>query len=129
MDECHLSGIPYIKHLDGNTTKLLDSLVMEVGIDGYHSIEPSAGMDIQKLKRMYGNQITLLGNIDCGNLLTHGDPDQVREHVISIIQNVSPGGGHVFSSSNSIHDGVSLDNLYAMLDAVREYGVYPISAL
>ncbi|MCK4420122.1 hypothetical protein KAV79_09965, partial [Candidatus Aerophobetes bacterium] len=45
-DECHCYGVPYIKHLDGNTTVLLNMLVYEVGMDGLHSIEPPAGMDI-----------------------------------------------------------------------------------
>ena len=43
VDECHRRGVPFIKHLDGNTTVLLDILVDEVGIDGLHSIEPPAG--------------------------------------------------------------------------------------
>ena len=33
-EECHRRGVPFIKHLDGNTTVLLDILVDEVGIDG-----------------------------------------------------------------------------------------------
>jgi uroporphyrinogen-III decarboxylase len=126
-DECHRFGRLYIKHLDGNTTRLLDSLVDEVGIDGYHGIEPPAGMDIAALKRQYGGRLTLLGNLDCGELLTNGTPGQVRAGVRTIVRQVSPGGGHVFSSSNSIHDGVPLDNLYAMLDAAHQYGQYPIA--
>ncbi len=127
VEACHRRGVPYIKHLDGNTLPLLPTLVDEVGVDGYHGIEPVAGMDIVALKKQYGQRITLLGNLDCGELLSHGSADQIREQVRAIVQQVSPGGGHIFSSSNSIHDQVPLENLYSMLDAVREYGVYPIS--
>ncbi|MCJ7831164.1 MAG: uroporphyrinogen decarboxylase family protein, partial [Dehalococcoidia bacterium] len=107
---------------------LLDSLVEEVGIDGYHAIEPAAGMDIGALKEQYGARITLLGNLDCGELLTRGTPEQVTEQARFILRHVSPGGGHVFGSSNSIHDAVRLKNLYAMLDTVHEFGCYPIRA-
>ncbi len=126
VEACHARGLPYIKHLDGNTTALLPSLVNEIGVDGYHAIEPAAGMDIFALKRQYGGQMTLLGNLDCGELLSNGTPVQVAEQTREILRVVSPGGGHVFGSSNSIHDAVRLENLYAMLDTAHGDGVYPI---
>ena len=125
VELCHAYGVPYIKHLDGNTNRLLDSLVYEVGIDAHHPIEPSAGMDIFALKKQYGDRITLMGNLDCGDLLTNGTPDQVATHSKTLIDGLAPGGGYIFSSSNSIHDGVKLENLYAMLDTVKSYGRYP----
>ena len=126
-DECHRRGVPFIKHLDGNTTVLLDILVDEVGIDGLHSIEPPAGMDIGWVKKKYGDRITLLGNIDCAHLLTFGTPRDVEEAVKDIIRTASPGGGHVFASSNSIHSGVSPEIFWAMVNAVKRFGTYPIS--
>ena len=126
-DECHRRGVPFIKHLDGNTTVLLDILVDEVGIDGLHSIEPPAGMDIGWVKKKYGERITLLGNIDCGHLLTFGTPADVVQAVKDIIRVASPGGGHVFASSNSIHSGVSPEIFWAMVNAVKTFGTYPIS--
>jgi hypothetical protein len=126
VDECHRYGVPYIKHLDGNTTVHLDILIDEIGIDGLHSIEPAAGMDIEWVKKKYGDRITLLGNIDCGNLLTFGTDEEVVDAVKSIIRAASPGGGHIFSSSNSIHSGVSPDTFIVMMNAVREFGRYPI---
>jgi len=127
VDECHRYGVPYLKHLDGNTKVLLDILVNEVGIDGLHSIEPPAGMDIGWVKKTYGDRITLLGNIDCAHLLTFGTPEQVIEAVKEILRTASPGGGHVFSSSNSIHSGVNPETFQTMVNTVREFGTYPIS--
>jgi uroporphyrinogen-III decarboxylase len=126
VDLCHSWGVPYIKHLDGNTTKLLPMLVSEVGIDAHHPLEPSAGMDIFALKKQYGDQITLCGNLECGELLSNGSPEQVVEQARRLIRDVAPGGGYIFSSSNSIHDQVKLENLYAMLDTVKSSGRYPI---
>jgi uroporphyrinogen decarboxylase len=88
VDLCHSYGVPYIKHLDGNTMKLLPALVDEVGIDGHHPIEPSAGMDIAALKQSYGSRITLLGNLDCGDLLMHGTPDEVEAQARLILRTV-----------------------------------------
>ena len=122
----HKHNIPFIQHLDGNTETVLPILVDEVGIDGYHSIEPTAGMDIAKVKREYGDRITLLGNIDCGDVLVNGTPEQIREATRAVIRAAAPGGGFVLASSNAIHDAIAMENLQAMLETGREYGTYPI---
>jgi uroporphyrinogen decarboxylase len=51
--------------------------------------------------------------------------DVVREVKECILQ-VSPGGGHIISSSNTIHSGVLSENYRVMLETIKEYGVYPI---
>ena len=99
-------------------------LVEEIGIDAYHSIEPLAGMDIRALKRRYGSRISLWGNLDCGDLLTNGSPDQIVEEGKALLEDMAPGGGYLYSSSNAIHDAIPYENLQAMLHAVREYGNY-----
>jgi len=122
----HRYNKPFIKHLDGNTEKILPLLVDEVGIDAYHAIEPTAGMDICKLKKQYGERLSLWGNIDCSEVLVRGMPKQVREEVKKIISVVAPGGGFVLSSSAAIFDMIPMQNLRAMLEAAREFGDYPI---
>ena len=74
----------------------------------------------------YGNKIAVIGNIDYSHLLTFGTPTQVREAVRECIKTVSPGGGHILASSNSIHSGVTPENFIAMVEAVKEFGIYPI---
>jgi uroporphyrinogen decarboxylase len=51
----------------------------------------------------------------------------VVQAVKDIIRVASPGGGHVFASSNSIHSGVSPEIFWAMVNAVKTFGTYPIS--
>ncbi len=126
VELCHSFGVPYIKHLDGNTTRLLDMLFDDIGIDAIHPLEPTAGMDIYSLKKRYGERVTLMGNLDCGELLSNGTIEEVVEQAKALIRGVAPGGGYIFSSSNSIHDNVRLENLYAMLDTVKSCGRYPI---
>ena len=122
----HRHRKPFIQHLDGNTESVLPILIDEVGIDGYHAIEPTAGMDIASIKKQYGDRISLLGNIDCGGVLVGGTPAQVRDKTREIIRAAAAGGGFVLASSNAIHDAIPMENLDAMLEAAREYGVYPM---
>jgi hypothetical protein len=125
-ERCHAHGLPYFKHTDGNIQVVENEFLLGCGFDGYHAIEPSAGMDISRLKKQYGNRITLLGNIDCGDLLTNGIEEDIAAAVKQCIRNVAPGGGYVLSSSNSIHSGIPTKNFLAMLRAAREHGRYPI---
>lgn len=119
------SNIPFIKHCDGYIWPILEKLV-ETGIDALNPIEPAAGMDIGEVKKAYGDRIAVIGNIDCSHLLSFGSTGDVRSAVKECIQKASPGGGHIISSSNVIHDGVPPENYEAMINATKEYGNYPI---
>jgi uroporphyrinogen decarboxylase len=126
VDEAHRWGLPYIKHIDGDIRQHLPVLVDEVGIDGLHSIEPGANMDILDLKRCYGDRLALLGNLDC-DLLVRGSPSEIADQVAHLMRHVAPGGGYVFSTANSVLMDVPLTNLQAMLEAARNHGVYPLA--
>jgi hypothetical protein len=126
VDLTHSYNKFFVRHLDGNTYKILDSLVNKCDIDAYHAIEPPAGMDIVKVKQMYGDKIIVIGNIDCGEILTNWTPEKIEEETKRIIKAVSPGGGHIFGSSNAIHGGVPVENFLAYTNAAKKYGKYPI---
>jgi uroporphyrinogen decarboxylase len=116
--------VPVILHSDGNISLLLPLLV-ESGIDGIHSIEPSAGMDIGRVKQEYGDKLALVGNIDSGLLLSFGTPKEVEKAVKDTISKAALAGAYMLSSSNSLHYGCKLENILAMISAAKRYGVYP----
>jgi len=121
-ETCHKLGVPFVKHTDGNVEAIEHQFLVESGIDGYHAIEPRAGMDIARIKRLYGDKICLLGNVDCAMTLVYGSKEDVVEETRRCIKAASPGGGHVLSSSNSIHSGVKLENFLVMLETNKKYG-------
>ena len=125
VDVAHEAGIPFVKHTDGNIWPILD-LMVEAGIDAIDPLEPIAQMDIGEVKRAYGDRIALCGNVDCGELLSRGNPEQVVEAVKETIAKASPCGGHILASSNSIHPAVKPENYRAMIDAARQFGRYPL---
>jgi len=124
VEEVRRTGTRVMIHSDGNTMPIFEDIVA-LGIDGYQAIEPDAGMDIALLKRKYGDRLCLIGNVDCGNTLTHGSPSQVAAEARHVIGSAAQGGGFILGSSNSIHDGVKLENFLAMTRAAVEYGKYP----
>ena len=123
VDAIHEEGAFCIKHTDGNIYALLD-MIVDAGVDAINPIEPAAGMDIRLVKERYGNKVCIIGNIDCGELLSHGTVEEVEQAVRDCIAAASPGGGHIITSSNSIHSSVNPENYLAMVRAVHKYGQY-----
>jgi len=63
--------------------------------------------------------------VDCGMTLCYGSREQVEAEARRIIDCAAGGGGLILGSSNSIHDGVKLENLLTMTKIAAEYGRYP----
>lgn len=125
VDAVHEEGGYLVKHTDGNIMKLLPDMV-ETGIDGIQSIDPLAGMDIGEVKRLYGDRITLWGNIDCGDLMAYGTSEQVREAVRVCMEKAKPGGGFAICSSNSILSSTKPENYRVMLEEAYRYASYDL---
>jgi uroporphyrinogen decarboxylase len=119
-------GLSVIKHTDGKLWPILD-MIIDSGIDCLDPIDPQAGMDLGEVKAKYGQRVALKGNVDCAELLTHGTPEEVARASKDALRTGMPGGGYIFSSSNSIHSGVKPENYAAMLQTWREYREYPIN--
>ena len=121
----HDEGALVIKHSDGNLWPILDDII-DTGVDGINPIEPVAGMDIGEVKEKYGDKVCVIGNIDCGYLLSHGSEEEVRLAVKDCISKTGKRGGFILSSSNSIHSSVNPKNYFTMIKACKEYGRYPL---
>lgn len=125
VDLVHAADVPVLKHTDGNIWKILDDLV-DTGIDGLHPIDPIAGMDLGEVKEKYGDRLCLAGNVNCGATLSWGTVEEVRGEVKTCIRKAGYGGGYICMSSNSVHSGVKPENYVAMVEAIREFGKYPL---
>lgn len=120
----HRAGALYIKHTDGNLWPIIEDLV-STGIDALHSIDPTAGMDLGRVKELYGDRICLCGNVSI-DLLHRGTPKQVYESTKECIEKAAYGGGYILCTSNVVEVHHPLENVLAMFEARRRYGIYPI---
>ncbi len=115
-------GFYVIKHTDGNIMPIIDQL-MESKPHALHSLDPQGSIDIAEIKRLYGDEVCLCGNVNCG-LLDTGTDEQVVESVRYALQNGMPGGGYIFCTSNCIYTGMRLSRYELMLDIWRQEGNY-----
>lgn len=57
-------------------------------------------------------------------LLSYGKPDEVRAHCKKVIDGVAKNGGYIMDAGAIMQDDTSIENLRALTDFTREYGVY-----
>ena len=119
-DMIHQYGGWAINASDGNLWPVIDDFLVNSGVDGYIEIDMRAGMELKKLKTEYGHMITLYGNMDCGEVLSFAEPEEIRNYTIECIENGWSNGGHIFTASNAITGSVKLENYMSMVNAYRD---------
>ncbi len=96
--------VPVIWHSDGNIEALLP-MAIEAGFVGIHGLDPMAGMDLARIKREYGRDLALVGNVDI-RVLFGGDLQAVRNEVNRCLA-AGAGGGYMIATCNSICAGMN----------------------
>ncbi len=103
---------PIIWHSDGNTAALLP-MAIEAGFVGFHGLEPAAGMDLEKIQEEFGRDLVLVGNLDVQTLFDD-DLGRVRAEVDRCMAQGDRHGGYMFSSCNSIFQGMNVSAVSEM---------------
>ena len=126
VDLGHAYGLKVMLHCCGAFAELIPSLI-EIGMDGLHALQPCCPtMEPRYLKDQFGDRILLNGAIDSHHVLIEGTTDLVRQATRETVEIMMPGGGYVAGASHDwILPETPLDNVLAMFDTVREFGVYP----
>ncbi len=125
VDEVHNLGKPVILHACGNQNEVMD-MIINLGVDGLHSIQPAAQNDIVFYKKKYGDKLTFLGNIDINRLLPFGNPEEVDLQVKHLIENIGSNGGFVLGTCNAIMEDNPPENVITLHLATEKYGHYPL---
>jgi len=98
---------------------------IELGVHLSGLMQPTGGnKDQVGIKKKYGNDIAFVGGFDVQNLLPRGQVEDIRKGVLEVMQNLAVGGGYIFSPSHYILADVPVQNIYAMLEAQRDFGTY-----
>ncbi len=78
--------------------------------------------DMAKVKEKLGGVACIGGNMPV-DLLNVGTPEQVRQRAKELIETVGQDGGYIMMTG-AVLDEAKAENLRAMIEAVKEYGVY-----
>ena len=125
VDAVHKLGVPCVLHSCGRQTATID-MIVDMGVDALHAMQPSAGNDIREFKKRYGKKLSLIGNVDISKLLPFGTPWEVDQAVKGLVQDVGRDGGYVLTTCNGIMEDVPVQNAITMHLACEKYGHYPL---
>ena len=78
--------------------------------------------DMTKAKEVIGDTACIGGNVTAAQLYT-STPQEIKEYCRQLIEVCGKGGGYILSLGSSV-DKCNPDNLQAVIEAAKEYGVY-----
>ena len=118
----HKHGVAMGYHICGNTNKITEAM-LESGCD---MLSVDVKVPLLRAKELGGDKVPIIGNVDPINTMMLGTPDEVREEVMRDIADCADSpNGYIVSTGCDIPVDAPLENIYAFMDAVREYG--PVS--
>jgi hypothetical protein len=93
-----------------------------VDIPAGKAIYHLSNTDAEKAKAVLGHTTALMGNVP-NVLLLSGTPDDVRAYCKKLIDTVGKDGGFIMDAAVML-DEAKPENLKAMIDFTKEYGIY-----
>ncbi|HTL28284.1 MAG TPA: uroporphyrinogen decarboxylase family protein [Tepidisphaeraceae bacterium] len=124
IDALHEQGFPVVYHTCGGMLAILDHIPRN-GCDASETLSPrGVGGDIGgesrlRVKEVLGSQVSLIGGIDQGAVLTNGSPPQIAQQVQECFATFGAGGGYICSASDHFFH-TPVENLKALARAGQE---------
>jgi hypothetical protein len=108
------------KHSCGAVVPLLESFI-EAGIDILNPVQVNAtGMDPRLLKERFGDRLVFWGGgVDTQKVLPFAKPAEVEAHVLRQCEILGKDGGFVFNPVHNIQANVPVENVVAMVKALK----------
>jgi uroporphyrinogen decarboxylase len=119
---CDVNDLLFMLHCDGDVRAFIP-LVIEAGFEVIQPLEARAGNDVRELKRLWGDRITLMGNINA-DVLANGSEQDIRKEVLSKLSVAKEGGGYIYHIDHSVPPTVSLKNYALLMALLHEHGHY-----
>jgi len=117
-DLLHRSGVDIVfVDSDGNLSKLIP-LWLECGVNGFWPLEVAAGNDAVILRKEYGKEAILAGNMDKLALLR--GKEAIRAEVFSKLPFLLETGGYFPSIDHLVPPDITLENYQYFINTVRE---------
>ncbi|MCC6445133.1 MAG: uroporphyrinogen-III decarboxylase-like protein [Armatimonadetes bacterium] len=124
-DLCRGFGIKVFHHDDGAIRPFLPDLI-EIGIDILNPVQANCpGMEMEGLKRDFGDVLCFHGGIDNQAVLPFGTPEEVRAEVRHAIDALaSDRTGYILAPCHNLQPVSPVENILAMYDEAWHYGKF-----
>ncbi len=120
IEELWADGIQTLFYAEGKWDRHLESFAELPDRSIVYHVDQG---DIAKTHKVLGEKFCLSGGVS-NVILAHGTPDQVRQRCKEVIDIAARDGGYIMDSSAIMQNDAKVENVRAMTDFTREYGVY-----
>lgn len=104
---------------EGDCTSRLSAIKDIPAARAWYAFE---GTDIFRAKEILGDTVCIKGNVPLSMMAT-GSPDDVKAYCKKLIDVVGRDGGYIMDAAASL-DNAKAENIRAMFEFTKEYGVY-----
>ena len=120
VDAIHDAGKYAVNHSCGSVAEIMPDIV-DIGLDILENLQPeTAGMDPYKLKRDYGDDITLWGGLGSQSIIPFGTPEELRTEIEQLCAKMGRNGGYILATTKGIMADTPLENAIAVFEAFTE---------
>ena len=101
-------------HSCGDNTDLMGDFV-DIGLQVFHPLQPEA-MDIRRIKREFGKDLTFRGGIGTQGPLVFGSPEEARSDARESVRVLAEGGGYFLETAKPLPQETPIENAMAIID-------------
>ena len=124
VDMAKSFDLPVMIHTCGSSSWAYEDFI-EMGFDAVDTLQPEAtNMSPEYLKGHFGGRLSFHGCISTAGPVAYGTVDDVVADVRNTLDIMMPGGGYMLAPTHQLQDNSPTENVVAMYEAAREYGVY-----
>ena len=123
IEELWADGIQTLFYAEGKWDQHLESFAELPDQSIVYHVDQG---DIVKTHRVLGEKFCLSGGVP-NVILAHGTPDDVRRRCKEVIDIAARDGGYIMDASAIMQNDAKVENIRAMTDFTRDYGVYSAS--
>ena len=115
-------------HSCGKEMHIIRRCALETDLDYINPLEiaPMGDSDLAEAALLYGNKITLMGNLHTTNIMLMGSPDDVKRESLIAIRDAGKGGRFILSTGDQCGYATPEENIRMMLDTAERFGQYPL---
>jgi uroporphyrinogen decarboxylase len=117
-DFLHGHGIDVIAHYSSGNQIPLMPVLLDIGVNTYFPLEVAAGVDARDLRKRFGKDILLIGNISRQALMD--GPEAVEEEFYAKVPPLMKEGGYIPAVDDAIMPDISFESYKRYLELARE---------
>jgi uroporphyrinogen decarboxylase len=104
----------------------LDMLVNETELNCVNPLEepPMGDVNLAEVKRLYGDRIALMGNLQTTTVMLKGSAEDVERAAKKAIDDAGADGGFLLSTEDQCGRDTPEENIFKLVEAAKTYGKY-----